>query len=178
VWTKFFALVLVPLWLAYGRRRIRPQLAFGTAFVLATLAAFSVLLLEPDPLHAARVFWDRTLGWQADRESPFSLWDWGQYRAKGIPDLHLVRRALEVLVALGALAAYFVPRRKSPLQLAALTAALIVGIELVLTHWFYLYIPWFFPFVAFVVLAPRAEAPSPPALEPDDRRRELVAAAG
>ena len=178
VWTKFFALVLVPLWLAYGRRRIRPQLAFGTAFVLATLAAFSVLLLEPDPLHAARVFWDRTLGWQADRESPFSLWEWGQYRAKGIPDLHLVRRALEVLVALGALAAYFVPRRKSPLQLAALTAALIVGIELVLTHWFYLYIPWFFPFVAFVVLAPRAEAPSPPALEPDDRRRELVAAAG
>ena len=38
------------------------------------------------------------------------------------------------------------PRRKSPLQLAALTAALIVGFELVLTHWFYLYIPWFFPF--------------------------------
>jgi hypothetical protein len=23
----------------------------------------------------------------------------------------------------------------------------------VLTHWFYLYIPWFFPFVAFAVLA-------------------------
>ena len=48
----------------------------------------------------------------------------------------------------------FVPRRKSILQLAALTAAVLIGFELVLTHWFYLYIPWFFPFVAFAVLAP------------------------
>jgi len=23
----------------------------------------------------------------------------------------------------------------------------------VLTHWFYLYIPWFFPFVAFAILS-------------------------
>ena len=42
------------------------------------------------------------------------------------------------------------PRRKTPLQLAALTAALLIGFELTLTHWFYLYIPWFFPFAAFV----------------------------
>jgi hypothetical protein len=48
-----------------------------------------------------------------------------------------------------------VPRRKSLLQLAALTAAVLIGFELVLTHWFYLYIPWFFPFVAFAVLARR-----------------------
>ena len=44
------------------------------------------------------------------------------------------------------------PRRKSILQLAALTAAVLIGFELVLTHWFYLYIPWFFPFVAFALL--------------------------
>ena len=50
------------------------------------------------------------------------------------------------------------PRRKSPLQLAALTAALLIGFELVLTHWFYLYLPWFFPFAAFAVLAPAAAA--------------------
>jgi hypothetical protein len=37
--------------------------------------------------------------------------------------------------------------------LAALTGALLIGFELVLTHWFYLYIPWFFPFVAFAVMA-------------------------
>ncbi len=28
-----------------------------------------------------------------------------------------------------------------------------MGFELVLTHWFYLYIPWFFPFVIYATLA-------------------------
>ena len=37
------------------------------------------------------------------------------------------------------------PREKSPLQLAAFTAALLIGFEIVLTHWFYLYVVWFFP---------------------------------
>jgi hypothetical protein len=38
--------------------------------------------------------------------------------------------------------------------MAALTAAVLVGFELVLTHWFYLYLPWFFPFVALALIAP------------------------
>jgi hypothetical protein len=111
------------------------------------------LLLEPNVLDAARTFWDRTLGWQLGRESPFSIWDWGQYHARGIPDLHLPHQFVKALLLAGALAAAFVPRRKSPLQLAALTAALIAGFELVLTHWFYLYLPWFFPFAIFALLA-------------------------
>jgi hypothetical protein len=47
----------------------------------------------------------------------------------------------------------FVPRTKSPLQLAAFTAALLLGFELLLTHWSALYISWFFPFFALAVLA-------------------------
>jgi hypothetical protein len=42
-----------------------------------------------------------------------------------------------------------------------LTGALLIGFELVLTHWFYLYIPWFFPFVAFALLAHGREQPEP-----------------
>jgi hypothetical protein len=38
--------------------------------------------------------------------------------------------------------------------MAALTAAVLIGFELVLTHWFYLYLPWFFPFAALALLAP------------------------
>jgi hypothetical protein len=176
-WTKFFSLPLLPLWLSYPRRRLRTQLLFLAAFLGAMLAAFSVLLLEPNPVHAARVFWDRTLGWQLDRPSPFSLWDWGQYHAAGIPDLHVVRRVLEGLLGLGVLAVYFLPRRRSPLQLAALSAAVLIGVELVLTHWFYPYIPWFFPFVAFALLAFRpARAPAPAPDEIDEHApRELVA---
>jgi hypothetical protein len=59
---------------------------------------------------------------------------------------------VQVLVVAGAVLTAFVPRQKSILQLAALTAAILIGFELVLTHWFYLYIPWFFPFVAFALL--------------------------
>ena len=31
---------------------------------------------------------------------------------------------------------------------------MLIGFELVLTHWFFLYLPWFFPFAAFALLAP------------------------
>jgi hypothetical protein len=129
---------------------------FLAGFALATLAAFSVVLLEPSPLHELRVFFDRSLRWQVGRDAPWSLWDWGQYHARGIPDLHLVQRVLQVLLVAGALAAALVPRRKSPLQLAALTAALLAGFQLVLTYWLYTYIPWFFGFAAIALLAPLA----------------------
>ena len=190
-WTKFAALLLAPLWLAYPNalgwplRRGRPCLdrprlgrtawRWAAGFAVATLAAFAILLLEPDPLHAARVFGERTFGFQLDRESPFSLWGWGQYRAAGVPDLHLVQQVLEVVLVAAAVALAFVPRRRSPLQLAALSAAVLIGFELVLTHWFYLYIPWFFPFVAFVVLAPRPRR-TQPAPADDNADRELVTA--
>ncbi len=169
-WTKFAALLVAPLWLSYPGPVKRPgrKLAFAGGFAVATAAAFSILLLEPNPVHAARVFWDRTLGWQIGRESPFSIWGWGQYHASGIPDLHLVQLVLELLLVAGAVAVAFFPSRKTPLQLGALTAAVLAGFQLVLTHWFYLYIPWFFPFAAFAVLAPALGA----AAAPEERDRE------
>ena len=178
-WAKFSALLVAPLWAGYPDavrlRRPRGPLLFAAGFAAATLAAFSILLLEPDPVHAARVFWDRTLGWQLGRESPFSIWDWGQYHAAGIPDLRLVQLPLIGLVLAGAVAAAFYPRRRSPLQLAALTGALLIAFELVLTHWSYLYIPWFAPFVLFAVLAPSRSERAGPEPVPSPERRELVA---
>jgi len=177
-WTKFAGLLLLPLWATYPERRWCPTRRFALGALAATAAAFSILLLEPNPLHAARVFFDRTIRWQVGRDSPFSLWDWGQYHARGIPDLHWVQRVLEALLVVGALAAGWWPRVKSPLQLAALTGAILAGFELVLTHWFYLYLPWLFPFAAFAVLAPlTAELPAPVPVRDDGRPvGELVAA--
>jgi hypothetical protein len=175
-WAKFGALLLVPLWGSYPEaRRLSGKALFAGGFAVATLAAFSILLLEPNPARAARVFWDRTFGWQVGRDSPFSIWGWGQYHAAGIPDLGFLQQVAIALLVAGAIACYFVPRRKTPLQLAALTAAVLIGFELTLTHWFYLYIPWFFPFVAFVVLtARRRRVEAAPAH--DDAERELVPA--
>jgi hypothetical protein len=176
-WAKFAPLLLAPLWASYptGLRRPRGVRAYVGGVALATALSFWILLLEPDPLHAARVFWDRTLGWQLSRPSPFSLWNWEQYR---YPDLSLVQTVLKGVLLAGALALGLVPRKKSSLQLAALTGALLIGCEIVLTHWFYLYIPWFFPFVAIALLAPagveiaRRNGPPPR----DHAIRELVSA--
>jgi hypothetical protein len=178
-WTKFAPLLVAPLWASYPDARARPRekLTFVGAFLLATFGAFSILFLEPSPLHAVGTFWDRTISWQIGRESPFSIWDWRQYRA-GLPDLHVLQRVLQVALALGALVVYFVPRRKSARQLASLTAALLIGFELVLTHWFYLYLPWFFPFVAFVVLTAAPEAAPVTAPAPRERESRALVAAG
>ena len=157
-WTKFAALLLAPLWLTYpdGLRR-RTAVRFAIAFAVATVAAFSVLLLEPNFAESVRVFFDRTLAFQLDRDSPFSPWDWGQYHARGIPDLRAVQVILEVGVLALAGVVAVIPARKGPLELAALTAAVLLGFELALTHWSYLYIPWFLPFVMLALVVPRDE---------------------
>ena len=151
-WTKFASLLVVPLWLTYPGRR--PSRGFALGFAVATLAVFSILLLAPDPLHEAHVFWTRTVGFQVGRAAPWSLWDWGQYHARGLPDLHIVQHVLQVLLVAGAIVVAFFPSRKSPLQLAAFTAVLLAGFELVVTYWLYTYIPWFYPFAALTLLAP------------------------
>jgi hypothetical protein len=169
--TKFASLIVAPLWLTYPDRR--PSGRFVAGFVAATLGAFSVVLFEPSPLHELRVFWDRTVRWQVGRDAPWSLWDWGQYHARGLPNLHILQRVLQGLLVVGAVLVAFVPRRKSPLQLAALTAALLAGFELCLTYWLYTYIPWFFPFAAIAVLAPLAVVVREPAPELDVDPQQL-----
>ena len=151
---KFSPLVVLPLWSGYPDSHDRgSRRRFLLGALIGAAAAFSILLLDPRPWHAASVFVHRTFGYQFGRASPFSLWDWRQYHAKGIPDLHWVQRLLQVSLLVGAVALYRWPRRRTPLQMAAFTGALLVGFELILTHWFYLYLPWFFPFVAFALLA-------------------------
>jgi hypothetical protein len=136
---------------SWGRR---PSWRFALGFAAATLAVFSILLLAPDPFHEAHVFWTRTVGFQIGRAAPWSLWDWGQYHARGLPDLHIVQHVLQGMLLAGAVALAFFPRHKSPLQLAAFTGVLLAGFELVLTYWLYTYIPWFYPFAAIALLAP------------------------
>jgi len=154
-WTKFGALLVAPLWATYPSFSLRRVVRFGVSFAGATLVAFTVLLLEPRLWEALRTFWDRTIGFQAGRDSPFSLWGWGQYHAEGIPDLGFLSPAFAALAIGVAVVVAVVPREKGPVELAALTAAVLIAFQLSLTHWFYLYLPWFFPFVILWLLLPR-----------------------
>jgi hypothetical protein len=172
-WTKFASLIVAPLWLTYPTGRLNTR--FTAGFVAGTLAVFSILLLEPHPIHEIATFWHRTVGYQFGRDAPWSLWDWRQYHARGLPDLHIVQRVLQVALVIGAFAVSVWPRRKSPLQLIAFSAVLLAGFEMVQTYWLYTYIPWFFPFAAMALLVPagglhllfdRGNPPEPPADEP------------
>ena len=153
-WTKFGALLLVLLWAGYPKLAARTLARFGAAFLGVTLLAFSVLLLEPSLWGAVETFWERTLAFQLGRNSPFSIWEWGQYHAQGIPDLGFLQPVVAVAAVALALAVGVFPRVKRPVQLAALTAAVLVAFQLSLSHWFYLYLPWFAPFVALWLLLP------------------------
>jgi uncharacterized membrane protein len=71
---------------------------------------------------------------------------------------------VKIATALRAVVVAFVPRRKTPVQVAALGAAVLVGLQIAAAHWFYLYVVWFAPFafVAFMTRhgdEPEREAP-------------------
>ena len=135
--------------------RLRPGAGGGRfllGLVAATVVAFGVLVVLDGP-SALRTFWTRTFGWQLDRPSPFSVWDWGDY--PGFPDLAVQQKVLKAGLVLFAVGLYFVPRRLDPVRAAAFAGALLIGFQIVLTHWFYLYIPWFMPCVAVALYAGR-----------------------
>lgn len=134
---KFGSAALAPLFAtAGGERRWRGALLFSLAFI-----AVAVVVTVPFiPDGGLRELYDRTLGYQATRGSPFSVW--GQ--APSLDSLQPVVRALAAALAVGVA---FYPRRKSAVQIAALAAAVTIAVELTAGHWFYFYVVWFLPFV-------------------------------
>ena len=138
---KFAPAVLVPMLATYGEKRLR--FAFGFMLVAAAVLLWPAI----DP--GLSTVYDRTIAYQAGRDSPFSLW--GQ-----VPSLEPLRIALMALVGALALLFAFRPKEKKLSQVAALGAALLIGVQLTMQHWFYLYIVWFYPLllVAMAVRAP------------------------
>jgi hypothetical protein len=186
-WTKFVAAPLVPMYWRYwpagpvsdrglslpgessrsspptGQRR--QWTLFFVGFAVVTIVVLAWPAIDP----GLKTFYDRTIASQAGRDSPFSIW--GQAAS-----LEPIRIGL--LIALGTLsiAFAFVPREKSLVQLAALSAALLILLQLTLHHWFYLYIVWFYPLllIALAALPVRTNQPaladSPQPLPPSPKR--------
>ena len=162
---KFVPLALAPLFAtADERHRVRGALVFAAAVALVIAGSFAPFV----PDGGLRELYDRTLGYQIGRDSPFSIW--GQH--SGLDPLWTA-----VKIAAGGLALLvaFVPRRKTPVQVAALGAAVLVAVQIAAAHWFYLYIVWFAPF-AFAAFMCRHELVAPERAPPERRAAELAAA--
>jgi hypothetical protein len=156
--SKFATAALAPLF----ARRLPPVFAAALVFVLALV----VVPFIPDG--GLRELYDRTVGYQASRPSPFSIW--GQVESLGwLQDVSKLGAGGLVLLAA------FVPRRPSLRQTAALGAAILIAVQLTATHWFYLYVVWFVPFVFVTLFAAHARAlPEPQPRREPEREREAV----
>jgi hypothetical protein len=147
--TKFAPLALGPMFATFGstetgsaRRYLRVVVPFTIAFAITVLVVCFQALLDP----GLSTFWHRTIGEQGGRDSPFSIW--GQDHSLGWLQA-LVKAGVVALAVLVA----FRPRRRDHVTVAALGAAVLIGMQLTVDHWFYLYIPWFLPFLMIGLLA-------------------------
>jgi hypothetical protein len=157
IWAKFVAAPLGPMLLTYRPRhesltksdglssaagvrvRLRTQdtRRRPALFILGALLVTIVVLAWPTLDPGLKTFYDRTIATQAGRDSPFSIW--------GQTSLEPLRIAILAIIGVMSLVFAFIPRRKSLVQLAALSAALLIALQLTLHHWFYLYIVWVYP---------------------------------
>jgi hypothetical protein len=148
--TKFAPLALAPVLATHGTselspaRRLRAVALFAGAF-LAAAALVSIPALGHDTWHT---IYERTIAYQANRGSPFSVW--GLYGG-----LHGVQTGVQVAAVLLAVGLALIPRRPDVVGLAAACAAVLIALQLGIEHWFYLYIPWFFPLAAIALLGGR-----------------------
>jgi len=153
--SKLAPLALAPVLATHGlremplRRRPLSLAVFAIAFV-ACAALVAIPALEHSSLEE---IYRRTLLYQSERGSPFSLW--------GLYGWHGAQTVVEALAVVLALVLAVVPRRGDLVGLAAACAAVLIAEQLSVEHWFYLYIPWFFPAVMLAVLG-RFSDPSRP----------------
>ena len=141
VFAKLAPVVLAPmLGTLEGRRR--PLVLYSAAFVAVGVVVMIPTVIDP----GLPTFYERTVAYQAERDSPFSIW--GQ-----APSLEPLRYVLLAGVAALAAGLALRPRPRSPAQVAALCAALLIGLQMTAQHWFYLYIVWFYPLVLFAISA-------------------------
>jgi hypothetical protein len=132
---KFAPLALAPV-LAVGAvadRGRRAWLSYALGF--AALGALACLPLLG--VTSVSTFWRHSVQYQAERGSPFSVW--GLYGG-----LDTAQTAVQAGAVAFVLVAAWWARRADRAALAALCAAVLIALQLGATHWFYLYIPWFF----------------------------------
>jgi len=146
---KFTPAILAPMLFTYESKR-RSMAVFATAFVAISVAVTLWPAIDP----GLQTFYNRTIAYQAGRDSPFSIW--------GQVSLEPLRIALLIATGVLSIVLAFRPRQKSLVQVAALGAALLIAVQLTMQHWFYLYIVWFYPLLLVTLASVDRGRDTPP----------------
>ena len=144
--TKLFPLVLAPLWMLHdgvGKRGRILDFVLGGGGVV--LLSFWVLALDGDPVGAGKLFYEKTLAFQGERETPWTIFT-------QVPSLAFLQGPLEFGAILLAFVVAVFPKRRTVRRLAAFSAAIIIAFQLTFNYWFYPYVTWFAPFVFLALL--------------------------
>jgi hypothetical protein len=142
---KLYPLILGPLWMMHEGARRRPIVDFILGGIGIVLLTFWVLLLDGQPLEALRLFYERTIAMQSNRVTPWTIFT-------QVPALGFLQQPLLAAVILLAFVVAVWPRKRTMRRLAAFSAALVIGLQLVVDYWFYPYVTWFEPFVFLSLL--------------------------
>lgn len=142
---KLYPIILGPLWMMHDGVRRRPIVDFILGGVGVVLLTFWVLLIDGQPVEAARLFYEKTIVFQADRETPWSIFT-------QVPALGFLQQPLLAAVVFLAFVVAVWPRRRTMRRLAAFSAALVIGFQVTTNYWFYPYVTWFEPFVFLSLL--------------------------
>lgn len=145
---KMGPLALLPVFATCSDQIDAKHRAITAARTAAGATAVIAVLLVPVVVFGdLATFWDRVIGVQASFDSPFSIW--GSFEA--LAGRQWIAEAATVLLGL---AVAVVPRRRDPVVVAALAAAVLLALHVARTYWLYTYLIWWLPLVLVALLAP------------------------
>ncbi len=131
-----------------GTRRPRSLILFAAALSATT----SIIIWAFLPPQGFSLFWAHTIAFQLSRHSFMGIWD-------QLPQLEPLRMVLEGGVIAIAAAMLVWPRRRELYQVSALAGLVVIGLELTMRSWSYLYVDWYMPAALVAILAAPALAP-------------------
>ena len=152
---KLVPFLLLPAWVLCNRSAGALRAAGGAAVAVFGVAAWIFAV------GGASGFGDmlNALSFQAERGSLLSVWT-----LTGTQPLQLVFQAAVITFVLASAVRVWRDRELAadPGRIAALGAAILIGVQLAANYWTYVYLPWLFPLVAVALLCERPAQQSAP----------------